>query len=485
MRLEKLLERVDVLSVRCPMELDITEIAFDSRRAGPGVAYAAARRIGADGHDYIDDAVKRGAAVIISERPVENAPHVVVADGNRALAEMSANLYGRPADRLIVAGITGTKGKSTTAFMVKTILEETLSCPVGLIGTLGVWAGEEQLEAAKNTTPEAPELHRLFAELERRGCTQVVMEVSSHSLDIGRVWGIPFAAGVFTNLSQDHLDYHLTMENYLHAKAKLFDMAPLGVVNIDDPAGVYLMDHTSSRKLRFSAAGNDAELWAENIDHHASSGVSFDAVTSACRRTVRLPSPGGFMVYNALAAIGCAAALGVPFERAAEAVSRTRPVAGRVQSVDAGQPFRVIVDYAHTPESVRQMSETAREFTKGRLISVFGCGGNRDRTKRPLMGEAAAAYADFLVVTTDNPRFEEPEDIISDILPGIDMNACPTEVIPDRRSAIRRAIDLACPGDTVLIMGKGHETYQEVRGVRSHFDDREEVEQYLTRGEAK
>lgn len=188
------------------------------------------------------------------------------------------------------------------------------------------------------------------------------------------------------------------------------------------------------------------------------------------------------MVYNALAAIGCAMVLGISMQDAADAVSHTRPVPGRVQTVEAEQGFRVIVDYAHTPESVRQMSETAREFTKGRLISVFGCGGNRDRTKRPRMGEAAAAYADLLVVTTDNPRFEEPEGIIADILPGIDREKCPTEVIPDRRAAIRRAIDLAAPGDTVLIMGKGHETYQEVRGVRSHFDDREEVESYLKRG---
>lgn len=485
MQLAKLLEHVEVLSVRCPLDLDITDIAFDSRRAGPGIAYVAARRIGANGHDYIPAAVENGAAVIVAEQPVEGAPHVVVADGNRAMAEMAANLHGRPADRLVIAGITGTKGKSTTAFMVKTILEKTLSRPVGLIGTLGIWAGEQQLENAKNTTPEAPELHRLFAELEQRGCTHVVMEVSSHSLDIGRVWGIPYAAGVFTNLSQDHLDYHITMENYLHAKARLFDMTPVGVVNIDDAASEYIMDHTASRKLRFSAEGRDAELWAENIDHHASAGVEFDAVTPACRCRVRLSSPGGFMVYNALAAIGCAVALGIPFEKAAEAVSQTPPVAGRVQSVDAGQPFRVIVDYAHTPESVRQMSETAREFTKGRLISVFGCGGNRDRTKRPRMGEAAAQYADLLVVTTDNPRFEEPEDIIADILPGIDRDRCPTEVIPDRRTAIRRAIDLARPGDTVLIMGKGHETYQEVRGVRSHFDDREEVETWLKRGDAK
>ncbi len=479
MRLEKLLERVEVLSAECPMDLDITDIVFDSRRAGPGCAYVAARRIGANGHDYIPAAIENGASVIVAEHAVSGAPCVVVQDGNRAMAEMAAALNGRPAERLTIVGITGTKGKSTTAFMVKTILERTLGCRVGLIGTLGIWAGEEQLEAAKNTTPEAPELHRLFARLEALGCTHVVMEVSSHSLDIGRVWGIPYAAAVFTNLSQDHLDYHITMENYLHAKAKLFDMAPVGVVNSDDPASAYLMEYTAARKLRFSAVSRDAELWAEDIDHHAAAGVAFDAVTPASRCRVQLASPGGFMVYNALSAIGCAIALGIPFERAAEAVSHVRPVAGRVQSVDAGQPFRVIVDYAHTPESVRQMSETAREFTRGRLISVFGCGGNRDRTKRPRMGEAAAEYADLLVVTTDNPRFEEPEDIIADILPGIDREKCETEVIPDRRAAIRRAIDLARPGDTILIMGKGHETYQEVRGVRSHFDDREEVESYL------
>lgn len=483
MRLDKLLTQVEVLNTNCPMDLDITDIAFDSRKAAPGSAYVAARRIGANGHDYITDAVQNGASVIVAEHAVEGAYYVVVPDGNRAMAELSANFYGRPASRLTVVGITGTKGKSTTAFMIKTILEE-VGYKVGLIGTLGVFAGAEMLESAKNTTPETPDLHRLFAKFVELDCTHIVMEVSSHSLDIDRVWGIPYAAAVFTNLSQDHLDYHVTMENYLHAKAKLFDMAPIGVINADDPASAYVVAHTSAQKLRFSVEKRDVDLWAEDIDHHTSTGVTFDAVTPQARHQVQLSSPGGFMVYNALSAIACAMALGIPFERAAEAVSRVRPVAGRAQTIDAGQSFRVIVDYAHTPESVRQMSETAREFTKGRLISVFGCGGNRDRTKRPLMGEAAAIYADILVVTTDNPRFEEPEDIIADILPGIDQEKCPTEVIPDRRSAIRRAIDLARPGDTVLIMGKGHETYQEVRGVRSHFDDSEEVETYLKRGGA-
>ena len=483
MRLDKLLEQVEVIKTNCPMDLDITDIAFDSRKAGRGSAYVAARRIGANGHDYIAGAVQNGASVIVAEHAVEGAHYVVVPNGNRAMAVLSANLYDRPADRLTVVGITGTKGKSTTAFMVKTILEET-GCKVGLIGTLGVFAGAEMLEPAKHTTPETPELHRLFARFVELGCTHVVMEVSSHSLDIDRVWGIPYAAAVFTNLSQDHLDYHVTMENYLRAKAKLFDMAPVGAVNADDPASAYLVAHTAARKLLFSVERRDADLWAEHIDHHASLGVAFDAVTPQARRRIRLSSPGGFMVYNALSAIACAMALGIPFERAADAVSHTRPVAGRAQTEDAGQGFRVIVDYAHTPESVRQMSETAREFTKGRLISVFGCGGNRDRTKRPRMGDAAAAYADFLVVTTDNPRFEEPEDIIADILPGIDQEKCPTEVIPDRRAAIRRAVDLARPGDTVLIMGKGHETYQEVCGVRAHFDDCEEVETYIKRGGA-
>ncbi len=483
MRLDKLLENVEVLRVNCPMDREISGIAFDSRKVAPGIAYVAARRIGADGHDYLASAVENGASVVVAEREVEGAPCVVVPDGNRAMATMSANFYGNPAQQLKVIGITGTKGKSTTAFMVKTILEQTGNPRVGLIGTLGVFAGEDLLESAQNTTPETPELHRLFARLLSLGCTHVVMEVSSHSLAIDRVWGIPFVTAVFTNFSQDHLDYHGTMENYLQAKAKLFTMAPVAAVNLDDPASAYLLSHTSARKLGFSAKTSKADLWAEQIDHHSSTGVEFDAVTESARCHVRLSSPGGFMVYNALSAIGCAMTLGISFEAAAEAVSRVAPVAGRAQTVDLGQGFRVIVDYAHTPESVRQMSETAREFTRGRLISVFGCGGNRDRTKRPRMGEAAAAYADLLIVTTDNPRFEEPEAIIADILPGIDRNKCPTEVIPDRRTAIHRAIDLARPEDTVLIMGKGHETYQEVRGVRSHFDDREEVEAYLKRGD--
>lgn len=481
MQIKELLRGVEVLAWHCDPETEITGVCCDSRKAVFGFAFIASRRVGTDGHDYIDAARETGASLIVSQRDLPDCASVQVADGNAALAQICANFYGNPADRMQIIGITGTKGKSTTAFNLKHILTQS-GAKVGLIGTVWYMAGDEILCDSKNSTPEAPLLHETLAEMAARGCTHVVMEVSSHSLDVGRVGGIRFASAIFTNLSQDHLDYHITMENYLAAKAKIFSAADCGALNLDDAAAAGLFPNLPCRATGFGLKNPAAAVRAEEISYAEDVGVSFTAVRGEERYRVRLTSAGLFMIYNALAAITAALDLGVSFADACAAMCTAPAVPGRLQHVDAGQPFRVLVDYAHTPDSVRQISETAREFTPGRLISLFGCGGNRDRTKRPLMGEAAARYADLLIVTTDNPRFEEPDNIIADILPGIDQDACSTEVIPDRRAAIARAVSLAGPGDTVLIMGKGHETYQEVRGVRSHFDDAEEVLDALNRG---
>ncbi len=475
MQIRDLLHGIEILEANCSMDAQIGAICCDSRKAGPGTAFIAARRVASDGHDYIPAAVEAGASLIVAERAAEGYPCIVVPDGAQALARIAANFYGNPADKMRIVGITGTKGKSTTAFNLKHILETALGAKTGLVGTVQYMAGDEVLSPSKNSTPEAPELHELFAQMLERGCSHVVMEVSSHALAVGRVAGIGFAGAVFTNLSQDHLDYHKTMENYLAAKAKLFSMTPVAAVNADDAASRYLLDNTPCQKVLFGLDSPDADFRAENLSFFSDAGTRFEAVHGEERHTVTLAAPGRFMVYNALAAIACACTLGADFAAACEAMCRAPAVPGRLEHVDEGQDFRVIVDYAHSPESVKQICVTAREFTRGRLIVLLGCGGNRDRTKRPIMGNTAAQYADLVVVTTDNPRFEEPQAIIDDILPGLADAACPYVSIADRREAIGYAIREAKTGDTVLLLGKGHETYQEVRGVRSHFSDAEEA----------
>ncbi len=475
MRLGELLHGVDIVSCAADLTAEITNVCFDSRMVNEKSVYVASKRPNADGHDYIDAAILSKAAAIVSEKPVDGYPNVVVKNGCLALAIMSGNLYSNPAERMTVIGVTGTKGKTTTAYMIKHMLERSIGAKVGLIGTVCNMAGDEILENAKNTTPEAPQLQSLLYEMEKKGCSHVVMEVSSHALYFDRLTNIRFNVGIFNNFSQDHLDFHGTMENYLKAKSILFDICDLGAVNIDDPASEYIMEHTWCKKLTFGIS-EKASLRAENVKLLSGNGVSFtlDGID------VSVPIPGMFTVYNAMSALSCAKLLHIDLSKASTALSDMPGVPGRIESVPCAEPFGVIVDYAHSPDSMEKVLEAVTEFTKGKVISVFGCGGNRDRTKRPKMAAAAAKYSGYVVVTTDNPRFEEPEEIIAEIIPGICDTNCPYEVVVDREKAIERAISLAKPDDTVLIMGKGHETYQEVKGVRHHFDDREIAAKYLT-----
>lgn len=477
MKLRELLADVDVVDTAADLDTEIDLVCCDSRQARPGAAFVAAMRVNGDGAQYIPNAVEAGASVIVSEKPVDGTGYIQVKNGAQALAQMSAALYGNPADKMVMIGVTGTKGKTTTTHMIRHILEKCCGAKCGMIGTIGNFAGDEMIAASKNTSPEAPLLHELLAKMYEKGCTHVIMEVSSHALATDRVYGINYIAAAFTNLSQDHLDYHITMENYLRAKAKLFDMAEAAAVNADDPASKLIIDTTSSEKLLFGI--ENGSLCAENIIHGENGGADFEIVKNGEKAAVSIASPAKFMVYNTLCAISTCVVLGVSIKDAAAAMLSFEAVPGRMESVDEGQNFRVIVDYAHSPESVKQMTETARDFTKGHLINIVGCGGNRDRTKRPIMGAAAAEHGDYVIITTDNPRFEKPEDIIADILPGLADAKCPYEVIVDRREAIEKALSMAGEGDTVLIMGKGAEDYQEVCGVRHHFDDRETAREWL------
>ena len=376
--------------------------------------------------------------------------------------------------------VTGTCGKTTTTYLLKAILEQVRGAKVGLIGTNQNMIGSDVIPTER-TTPESFEVQKLFREMADAGCTHVVMETSSHALYLDRVYGVRYDVGIFTNLTQDHLDFHKTMENYCDAKAILFRNCVTGVVNADDPWTPRLLKDADCKVMTYAEQA-DADLRAENIVLSAG-GIAFDAVSGAERVPIRVNIPGGFMVYNTLDVLGAALALGISLEESAAVLAKVPHVKGRVEIVPTpGKDYTILIDYAHTPDSMVNVLQTVKEFAKGRTVAVFGCGGDRDRTKRPLMGKAAADWSDFAVVTTDNPRTEEPEAIIADILPGFDGSATPYRVVVDRIEAIHWAMDHAETDDVIVLCGKGHETYQEVNHVKHHMDEREIVADYLSSG---
>lgn len=476
MTLQEILNGVDVVSSTAAMTAEIGELKYDSRAVQPGDVFVAITGYATDGHKYIGKAMEQGAAAVVCERiPEGEVPYIQVASSRRALAQMAANYFGHPAKEMKMIGITGTNGKTTTTYLIKTILEAQ-GCKVGLIGTNQNMIGEEIIPTER-TTPESFELQQLFRQMADAGCTHVLMEVSSHSLVLDRVYGIEFAVGAFTNLTQDHLDFHGTMENYCDAKAMLFRQSALGVMNVDDDWGRKILAEKSCEFLTYGVE-NDADMHAEDIELHAD-GISFTCVSGGEKTPVSLGIPGQFTVYNALCALSCAKELGIPVAAAAEAMRAAHGVKGRVEVVPTDTDYTVLIDYAHTPDGVENVLRAARGFTKGRVIGLFGCGGDRDRTKRPLMGAIAAKLSDLCIVTSDNPRTEQPEAIIDDILEGMQDTKTPYEVIVNRPEAIHHAMDIAQVGDTIVLMGKGHETYQEINHVKHHLDEREVVAAYF------
>jgi UDP-N-acetylmuramoyl-L-alanyl-D-glutamate--2,6-diaminopimelate ligase len=500
MKLGELLAGTDLAGVDADPDTEIASLAYDSSRVEPGALFFCVRGQRADGHDFAPAAVERGAAALVTERHLDlPVTQVVVADARAAMAPIAVRFWGDPTATLRVAGITGTNGKTTTAFLVRHILESQ-GIQTGLLGTVKsvVGGAEEEVE---RTTPEAIDLQRTFHRMLAAGDTACAMEVSSHALAQGRTDGVRFAVAAFTNLTQDHLDFHADMEDYFGAKRLLFvpgagQTPPArAVVNVDDAYGARLADEVragGAQALRtFSPAG------AAGADYRAAD-VSFDASGSRFRCIgpdgeveVRTPLAGHFNVENALAAIATCDALGVPVPAAAEALAGAHRAPGRFEPVEAGQPFAVLVDYAHTPDSLENVLRAARRLTNGRLMCVFGCGGDRDRDKRPKMGEIAARLADRCVVTSDNPRSEDPEAIIADILAGIPGYANgdgrdDIAVEPDRRAAIALALGEARAGDVVVIAGKGHEQGQELAGGRKiPFDDRTVTSELLARMPAR
>ena len=478
MKLEELLRGVAVESSTAPGGLDIGEVRYDSRAVQPGDLFVAIRGFATDGHQYIGKALAQGAAAIVCEEAPAGAPAVVVKNARQALAEIAANRFGHPADSMVMLGVTGTNGKTTTTYLVKHMLEQ-VGHKVGLIGTNQNMIGSEVIETER-TTPESYELHALFVRMRDAGCTHVIMEVSSHSLVLDRVHGVRFAVGAFTNLTQDHLDFHKTMAGYRKAKAMLFAVSDKGVINLDDDAAEAMLADAKCPCLTFSREKDAADLTAKNIKLHAD-GVEFVAAAKGEMARVRLGIPGQFSVENALAALGMVLQAGMPLADAAKALATAQGVKGRVEVVPTDTDYTVLIDYAHTPDGVENVLRAVRGFAKGRVVAVFGCGGDRDSTKRPKMGKIAADLADFCVVTSDNPRTEDPKAIIDDILEGMKGTKTPMEVIVDRPEAIHWALAHAKKDDVIVLMGKGHETYQEVNGVKHHMDEREIVADYFTK----
>ncbi len=476
MKLQELLKGVAVKNSAAAMELDIREVRYDSRMVGQGDLFVAIRGYATDGHQYIGKAIEQGAVAVVCEEAPAGVPAIVVENARQALAEIAANRFGHPADSMVMLGVTGTNGKTTTTYLVKHMLEDA-GYKVGLIGTNQNLIGDEAIETER-TTPESYELHALFARMRDAGCTHVIMEVSSHSLVLDRVYGIRFAVGAFTNLTQDHLDFHKTMEEYRKAKAMLFSVCDKGVINLDDAAAQAMLADAGCPCLTFSCGSDAAGLTAKNLQLHAD-GVEFLANTRGELARVRLGIPGHFSAENALCALGIAVQLGIPLENAARSLATAKGVKGRVEVVPVDADYTVLIDYAHSPDGVENVLKAVRGFAKGRVIALFGCGGDRDRTKRPKMGRIAAELADFCVVTSDNPRTEQPQAIIDDILAGMKDSKTPMQVIADRPEAIRWALAHAKKDDIIVLMGKGHETYQEVNHVKHHMDEREIVAAYF------
>lgn len=478
MLLQYLLEDFEEKEIIGNSDVKINKIEYDSKKIEDGDLFVAISGLKEDGHDYIEEAIKKGASSIVVKEnydvpEVQNVTYVKVKDTRIALAKLAAKYYDNPASKLKMIGITGTKGKTTTAYMIRDILLAS-GKKTGMIGTIYNTYGDKKIEAIR-TSPESLDLQKLLKDMVDADMEYVVMEVSSHALDLNRVYGIHFIIGVFTNLSQEHLDYHKTMGNYLNAKAKLFENSDFAIINSDD---IYTPKLEKMIKCKVAKYGLDNEANITAVDVRVNNNyVDFKMYINKMLQTVTINIPGRYTVYNALAAIAVTSMLGAQMDAILTALAEIR-VPGRSEVVDIQKTFAVIIDYAHTPSSLEAILQNTKRYAKGRIICVFGCGGNRDEEKRPLMGEIAGKYADFTVITTDNPREESPKKIMKDIEEGIKRTKGLYKVIENRKEAIKFAMRIAWKNDTIIIAGKGHETYQLLKGNKKiKFDEREIVKQ--------
>lgn len=458
-------------------DFDVKGIFCDSRRVVKDSVFVCIVGSATDGHNFAKSAYENGAGAIICERDLGLPNQVIVDDSKAVYSTLCAKYFGNPAKGLKLIGVTGTSGKTSVTYMVKSLLEKQ-GKKVGLIGTIQNIIGNETLPA-KNTTPDAYELQSLFSLMLKAGCEYVVMEVSSHALDQKRVYGLEFEAAVFTNLSQDHLDYHITIENYLQAKLKLFKMTKKAIVNIDDEYAERVIAACDCPVITFSAKRNEADYTAKDIKFFADS-VSYELVTNNNIGRVKISTPGIFTVYNSMAAGIVGIAIGIEFNNVVSSLCEVSTVKGRVEVYPCDKDFSIVIDYAHTPDELENVCSMFNKIKKGRLVTLFGCGGDRDKTKRPIMGEVVSRLSDFAVVTSDNPRSEDPDAIIQDILVGMKDKKTPYKVITNRAEAIEYAIKNAKKDDVILLAGKGHETYQILSSGTIHFDEREVIEKVLS-----
>ena len=478
MKLQEILDSIEYLEVHADRELEIGGVTADSRRVKAGDLFVAISGFTSDGNRFIPMAMERGAAVVVtSKKPEGDVPYVLVPHDRKALAQCAAVLYGHPSKAMTMIGITGTNGKTSVTWLLKQVLEQTLEAKVGLIGTMENHIGDV-VEEAQRTTPESNELQQLFARMRDAGCTHCVMEVSSHAITLDRVAGVHFDVAAFTNLTEDHLDFHGTMENYCDAKAELFRRCDKAVLNADD-GWFDRFSATAACPVLTTSAKNEAGLYATDLEL-LSDGICYTAHCGEKSVSIAVPIPGKFTVYNTLTVLGVALQLGISLEDAAAALSKVMGVRGRIEVAPTpGKNFTVLIDYAHTPDGLENVLSSVRDFCKGRLIAVFGCGGDRDPIKRPIMGKIGVELADLAIITSDNPRTEDPMAIISHIENGAKEAKGAYKVIENRVNAITYAMDIAEKDDIIVLAGKGHETYQEIMGIKHHLDEREVVAAHL------
>ena len=455
--------------------VEISGITCNSKEVKSGYAFVCIVGTAVDSHDFAQNAKENGAAVIIAQRDLGIDNQVIVENTRKTYADMCAAWFSYPASKLHLIGVTGTNGKTSVTYMLKAILEKA-GKKVGLIGTIQNLIGDTVI-SSHNTTPEAYELNSLFNEMVQSGCDYCVMEVSSHALDQYRVSNLPFEVAIFTNLTQDHLDYHKTMENYLNAKKRLFNMCKTAVINIDDQYAPQIIEGLCCKVVTCSN-GSNAVFSARSVNYRPDS-VEYEIMHSGKLNHIKVLTGGEFTVYNSMLALAAASEAGIDIEFIKSAFSSMHGVKGRAESVPTGKDFTVIIDYAHTPDGLKNILSTFSRCEKNRLVLLFGCGGDRDRTKRPIMGNIAVRGADYVIVTSDNPRSEEPMNIINDILEGTKGYDTPVKVIENRIEAIKFAIKTALSGDIIVLAGKGHETYQILSDKTIHLDEREIIAEAL------
>ena len=479
MKLSELLNDIEVIMSMADLDMEISDISYDSRKTQPGNLFVAIKGFESDGHKFISAAREKGAAAVICETiPEGDLPYIVVENSRLALALVSRNFFGNPAGEMKIIGVTGTNGKTTTTMLTKQVIEACTGKKLALIGTNHNMIGTEILET-EHTTPESYELQKLFRHMADAGCDAVVMEVSSHALALERVAGVRFSIAVFTNLTQDHLDFHHSMEEYAETKARLFERCDMAVINLDDCWGEFMCERAACPVFTYSESDLSADLIAKDI-RLSPSDVRFVALVGQSEiERVSLGIPGSFSVYNAMSTIAAAHLFGASLKEVSTALKNAGGVKGRVEVVPTPEDYTILIDYAHTPDALENVLCSMNEVSTGRIVVVFGCGGDRDKSKRPIMGNIGTLYSDYAIITSDNPRTEDPAAIIADIVAGVKEPKSKYTVIEDRTKAIAYAIDSHHPGDVIILAGKGHETYQIIGKEKQHMDERETVAEHI------